>query len=35
MFIADLVRRSKSASDKLVELGHTQVYDFGRVIDWS
>lgn len=27
-------RRSKEASDKLVEMGYTQVYDFGGIIDW-
>lgn len=26
--------RSKQASDKLVDLGYTQVYDFGGIIDW-
>ncbi|MCC8024008.1 MAG: rhodanese-like domain-containing protein [Clostridium sp.] len=26
--------RSKAASDKLVELGYTQIYDFGGIIDW-
>lgn len=26
--------RSKQASDKLVELGYTQVYDFGGIRDW-
>ncbi|MDO4276667.1 MAG: rhodanese-like domain-containing protein [Eubacteriales bacterium] len=26
--------RSKQASDKLVEMGYTQVYDFGGIIDW-
>lgn len=27
-------RRSKTASDKLVALGYTAVYDFGGIIDW-
>ena len=26
--------RSKQASDKLVALGYTQVYDFGGIVDW-
>lgn len=26
--------RSKQASDKLVEMGYTQVYDFGGIRDW-
>ncbi len=26
--------RSKQASDKLVELGYTQIYDFGGIVDW-
>jgi rhodanese-related sulfurtransferase len=26
--------RSKAASDKLVELGYTKVYDFGGIMDW-
>lgn len=26
--------RSKQASDKLVNLGYTQVYDFGGLLDW-
>lgn len=26
--------RSKQASDKLVKLGYTHVYDFGGIIDW-
>lgn len=26
--------RSKQASDKLVELGYTNVYDFGGIADW-
>ena len=26
--------RSKQASDKLVELGYTNVYDFGGIVDW-
>ncbi|MGB5823661.1 MAG: rhodanese-like domain-containing protein [Proteocatella sp.] len=26
--------RSKSASDKLVSMGYTKVYDFGGIIDW-
>lgn len=26
--------RSKQASDKLVELGYTKVYDFGGIVDW-
>lgn len=28
-------RRSKEAADKLIELGYTQVYDFGGIIDWT
>lgn len=28
-------RRSKEASDKLAELGYTQIYDFGGIIDWT
>lgn len=27
-------RRSKDASDKLVEMGYQNVYDFGGIIDW-
>ncbi|MHB8096656.1 MAG: rhodanese-like domain-containing protein, partial [Erysipelotrichaceae bacterium] len=27
-------KRSKEASDKLVELGYTNIYDFGGIIDW-
>lgn len=26
--------RSEQASRKLVELGYTQIYDFGGIIDW-
>lgn len=26
--------RSKQASDKLIKLGYTQVYDFGGIVDW-
>lgn len=26
--------RSKQASDKLVALGYTNIYDFGGIIDW-
>lgn len=26
--------RSKQASDKLVNLGYTNIYDFGGIIDW-
>lgn len=26
--------RSKQASEKLVELGYTKVYDFGGIVDW-
>lgn len=26
--------RSKQAADKLVEMGYTQVYDFGGIVDW-
>ncbi|QNM05321.1 rhodanese-like domain-containing protein [Qiania dongpingensis] len=26
--------RSKQASDKLVKLGYTQIYDFGGIVDW-
>jgi len=26
--------RSKQASDKLVAMGYTKVYDFGGIIDW-
>lgn len=26
--------RSKQASDKLVKLGYTRVYDFGGIVDW-
>lgn len=28
-------RRSKEAADKLVDLGYTNVYDFGGIIDWT
>lgn len=28
-------RRSKEASEKLVELGYKNIYDFGGIIDWS
>jgi len=27
-------RRSRAAAMKLVEMGYTQVYDFGGIIDW-
>lgn len=27
-------KRSKQASEKLIELGYTQVYDFGGITDW-
>ena len=27
--------RSKAASKKLVEMGYTNIYDFGGIIDWS
>lgn len=27
--------RSKQASEKLVKLGYTQVYDFGGIVDWT
>lgn len=27
--------RSRQASDKLVELGYTQVYDMGGIVDWE
>lgn len=27
--------RSKQASDKLVKLGYTNIYDFGGIVDWS
>lgn len=27
-------RRSKEASEKLLELGYTNIYDFGGIIDW-
>ncbi len=27
-------RRSKAASDVLIDMGYTQVYDFGGIIDW-
>lgn len=27
-------KRSKAASDKLVEMGYQNVYDFGGIIDW-
>ena len=27
-------RRSRTAAMKLVEMGYTQVYDFGGIIDW-
>lgn len=26
--------RSKQASDKLMKLGYTQIYDFGGIVDW-
>ncbi len=28
-------RRSKEAANKLVELGYSNVYDFGGIIDWN
>lgn len=28
-------KRSKAASHKLAEMGYTQVYDFGGIIDWN
>lgn len=28
-------RRSKAASDKLVEMGYQNIYDFGGIIDWT
>lgn len=28
-------RRSKEAADKLAEIGYTQVYDFGGILDWT
>ena len=28
-------RRSALAADRLVELGYTNVYDFGGIIDWK
>ena len=28
-------RRSKEASQKLAELGYTQVYEFGGILDWT
>lgn len=28
-------RRSKEAADKLAEIGYTQVYDFGGILDWN
>ena len=28
-------RRSKEASKKLADLGYTQVYEFGGIIDWT
>lgn len=27
--------RSKQASEKLVAMGYTQIYDFGGIIDWT
>lgn len=27
--------RSKQASDKLVDLGYTNIYDMGGIVDWS
>ena len=27
-------RRSKLASEKLVQLGYTNIYEFGGIIDW-
>lgn len=27
--------RSKQASDKLIEMGYTNIYDFGGIIDWT
>lgn len=27
-------RRSRQAADQLIELGYTNVYDFGGIIDW-
>ena len=27
-------RRAKDASEKLVKLGYTNIYDFGGIIDW-
>lgn len=27
-------KRSKQASDKLVAMGYTKIYDFGGIIDW-
>lgn len=27
-------RRSREAAEKLVEMGYTQVYDFGGIVDW-
>lgn len=27
-------RRSQGAAQKLIEMGYTQVYDFGGIIDW-
>lgn len=26
--------RSRQASDKLIKLGYTQIYDFGGIVDW-
>ncbi len=26
--------RSKQASDKLVKMGYTKIYDFGGIVDW-
>lgn len=28
-------RRSKQASDRLVEMGYRNVYDFGGIVDWA
>lgn len=27
--------RSKQASDKLVKMGYTNIYDFGGIVDWT
>ncbi|MDF2685686.1 MAG: rhodanese [Clostridia bacterium] len=27
--------RSKTASEKLIKMGYTNIYDFGGIIDWS